>query len=95
MTVTSLAISAVILSPTYKYWNLDHSYVGIVLGVLAVILLYAMYCYPMLCQKVPTNYILLSLFTLCESYFVSYIASNYATKSIWISATAVLCTVLA
>ncbi len=38
--------------------------------------MYAIYCYPSNAKKVPTNYILLLVFTLCESYIVSFACSG-------------------
>lgn len=38
----------------------------------------ALICCRGLARSVPTNYILLGIFTLCESYMVAFIASHYA-----------------
>jgi FtsH-binding integral membrane protein len=81
--------------PVLKHWIGKHGYVGITLGIVAVVLLYAMVCYPQLCRKVPTNYILLGLFTLCLSYCVSSLAASYSLQTVWIAAVATFGTVLA
>jgi len=35
--------------------------------------MFAVFCYPKVARQVPTNYILLSLFTVTEAYMVSFI----------------------
>ena len=37
----------------------------------------ALLCCKSLARKVPTNYILLTIFTLCEAYIVAFIAARY------------------
>ena len=45
--------------------------------IFSIIILYAIYCYPKNARTVPTNYILVFAFTVCESYFVSFICTLY------------------
>ena len=45
--------------------------------VLTIVLMYALGCYKEIARKVPLNYILLLIFTLAESYVVSFISSQY------------------
>ena len=42
------------------------------LGVIAIGISCALFCFHSLARKVPTNYILLSVFTLCEAYVVAF-----------------------
>jgi FtsH-binding integral membrane protein len=81
--------------PIVRHWQAKHGFVGITLGIVAVVLLYAMVCYPQLCRKVPTNYILLGLFTICESYVVGSLAATFSMQTVWIAAVATSATVLA
>jgi len=63
--ITSISITLTMCLPAYRHWQLNHLWIAIVLAVVSAILLYAMFCYPTLAQKVPTNYLLLMIFTLC------------------------------
>ncbi len=45
----------------------------ILCSVMALILCIAVACYPAVGRRVPTNYFILGLFTLCEAYTVGYI----------------------
>lgn len=49
-------------------------------------IMYALVCFQDLARKVPTNYILLGIFTLCESYIVATIASLYTPQSVMLAA---------
>ena len=57
LTLTSVLVTLAVYIPEYRHWQRQHDWVGWVLFSLSIILLYAMFCYPILCQKVPTNYI--------------------------------------
>jgi len=54
----------------------EHSFpfvLFILASVTALILCIAVACYPDVGRRVPTNYVILSLFTLCEAYTVGYV----------------------
>merc|ERR1719183_303904 len=44
----------------------------------------ALTCNPALARNVPTNYILLSIFTLAESALIGFICTRYTTESVLI-----------
>ena len=56
---------------------------------------FAIFCYSSLARKVPTNYILLSIFTLSESYIVSAFASQYSPDTVLAAALLTLSITLA
>ncbi len=47
--------------------------------------MYALGCYVKVARKVPLNFILLAIFTIAESYVVSFIASIYDTQTVLIA----------
>ena len=50
--------------------------------VVSMICLYSLVCYRKLARRVPTNYILLGIFTLAESYLVSCTTMAYEPKMV-------------
>ena len=48
--------------------------------------MYAIGCYKKVARTVPLNYICLFVFTLCESYVVSFVASMYDRDTVLIAA---------
>lgn len=49
-------------------------------------IMYALICFQSIARTVPTNYIMLGIFTLCESYIVATIASMYDPTSVFLAA---------
>ena len=54
--------------------------------VLTIPLMYALACYKKIARSVPLNYFLLFLFTIFESYVVSYICTLYDSQTVLIAA---------
>ena len=54
-------------------WVRDNFWLLIVAMVIAITVECAIFCVPANARQVPTNYILLSIFTICETYLV-YVA---------------------
>ena len=46
----------------------------------------ALLCCRSLSRSVPTNYILLTIFTLCEAYIVSFIAARFSPQIVMVAA---------
>lgn len=46
-----------------------------------------LFCFPKIARSVPTNYILLGVFCLCQSYIVSCVTAFYPPESVLIAAT--------
>jgi FtsH-binding integral membrane protein len=65
------------LSSGYRAFMYNSPVLLILTSVLAIIIELAILCNKDLGRRVPTNYILLGTFTLCESYMVSFTASVY------------------
>ena len=57
--------------------NSDNIWLYIVLVLVAIILQLIMICVRKVARSVPINYIILLLFTMCESYFVAWICQYY------------------
>jgi FtsH-binding integral membrane protein len=48
--------------------------------IFSIVLVIALTCFPSIARTVPTNYILLTLFTLCEGYLVSFVCALTSPK---------------
>ena len=55
--------------------------------VATIILMYTLSCYPKIARRVPLNFFLLFLFTIAESYLVSFITNSYDVKTVLIAGT--------
>jgi FtsH-binding integral membrane protein len=76
MLLTTLMCVLSIASPKYAAFQLTNPWLlYLCLGVTLVITI-LLCCFRDLARRVPTNYILLSLFTLCEAYIVSAICAT-------------------
>lgn len=71
--------------PGYRLWQMQNYWLMIVAIVLSTILLYALGCFRQVARAVPWNYLLLTIFTLCFGYFVSYTTAMYNGEAIIIS----------
>ncbi len=56
-----------------------------VCAFLTIVLTYALVCYRKVARTVPINFILLFIFTLCESYIVAFITSMYEPQTVLIA----------
>lgn len=84
--ITFLVVLAVFLLPSLQAFQVENMWLVIVCAVISIISLYALGCFRKLARNVPWNYILLFVFTITESYIVSYIASKYSTSTVLIAA---------
>lgn len=75
-----------IYNEAYKTFLVQNPAMLIVAAVASIILIYALMCYKSVSRKVPTNYILLALFTLCEGYMVSAITLQTDPQLVLIAA---------
>lgn len=53
---------------------------------LTLIIAIALSCYTKVARTVPTNYILLGLFTVCEAYLVGFVATAYSFQDVILAA---------
>ena len=71
--LTGVCIAITITSESICWWMVENWWVYIIFLIVALIVEIMVLCIRPLARKVPVNYILLFLFTLCESYLVAYI----------------------
>jgi len=69
-------------SEGFRAFAESHMYLFIIAFVVTLITMYSLVCYPELARSVPTNYILLFLFTFGESYLVANMTMYFTTKSV-------------
>jgi len=73
-----------------SYFQFMLSSVGLAFLILACVMSFiisiALSCCPHIGRKVPTNYILLTIFTLCEGYIVSYVCGMSSPKIVFMAA---------
>ena len=67
----------------------------LVASVIGVIIVYVLGCFPQVARRVPINYILLFIFAICQSYTVSFIASQYDATTVLMAAGLTLAIVIA
>jgi FtsH-binding integral membrane protein len=60
-------------SPTFSKFQVKNSWLSIVCALASIAIMFVICCFREVGRKVPTNYILLFVFTGCEAYVVSYI----------------------
>lgn len=75
--MTALITMLPFLSSGYRNFMNNNAVLLPLVAVLAIIIELIILCNKDLGRRVPHNYILLGLFTLCESYMVSFTASVY------------------
>ena len=69
--ITTLATGIVLSSETHKEWVRDHYYLYYVALIFGITILCTLVCCTKHARKVPRNYILLGIFTICWSYMVA------------------------
>lgn len=63
------------VSQTFNEFQVKNYWISIVCSVVSIIIIYALACFKYCARKVPLNYILLIIFTMCKGYIVSVIAA--------------------
>jgi len=88
LSITSIFVGMSMgIEPLAHYQNSRESlWTWIVAGVISIVLLYALGCYTKVARSVPTNYILLSIFTICYSWIVSGVTIYYEPIAVLIAA---------
>ena len=82
------------LSPTAKIFMQNSPGLMILATIAAIAIEIAIICNKRLARTVPTNYILLACFTLCEGYIVAFTCTMYDPKIVMAAAfmtTGVVC----
>jgi len=80
--LTQLALTAAftaicITSTSMAMWMQDNIWLYIVLMILMIVVEIFLICVKKVSRRVPINYILLLIFTMCESYFVGWLCQYY------------------
>jgi FtsH-binding integral membrane protein len=84
MTATIVALAVQIEDS--QEWMMNHTWIFWVSLVLDMVIICSLSCCENLARKVPTNYILLLVFTLCQSYMVSFTCTCYTKESVVVAA---------
>lgn len=84
--ITTMFVLLAFLHAPFSEFQKKNVWLVIVASVVTLITVYALGCYKTLARSVPTNYILLTIFTLGQSYSVSFTASFYDPKTVMIAA---------
>ena len=74
--ITALMTLVPYLNEGARITMLKNPGVALMAAISGLILSCFLFCVQSLSRKVPTNYILMFAFTICEAYTVSFIAAN-------------------
>lgn len=83
---TSLLVAAAQLSLSLRAFMDAQSFLAPLAIITSLITLYSLACYPKLQRTVPTNYVLLAIFTVSEAYAIAYLARNYPASIVVVAA---------
>ena len=85
-----LLITSILVTSTFnesmRQFYLNKIAIFFICVVVAFILGIILICFKNIARKVPTNYILLSIWTFCESYMVAVCAATYDPTTVFIAA---------
>lgn len=84
--ITAAFTYFIISDPGRMAFCLNNLWLYFVCIAITICIMYALMCFTSVARKVPTNYILLFAFTICESYLVATIASMYEPRSVFLAA---------
>ena len=80
--LTAGTVVASLYAEPFKLFLAQNTWLNIVCCVVAIVSLYALACYPAVSRKVPINYIVLFIFTSCESIMVAFITVYFDPKTV-------------
>lgn len=86
LVLTAMFTVAIFTSDNFKFWLLTNPWVLILSSVISICLIYALGCYKQVARSVPLNYVLLTIFTICEALMVASICSRYDSATVMIAA---------
>lgn len=95
LVATAVFVCMACWSPAYSEFARTHMAVYISSIIISLICLYALGCYKQIARRVPLNYTLLAVFTICEGYSVSCITNLYTPETVAIAAILTAVTVVA
>lgn len=86
MAITILFCIISMTSPAFAEFQLRNPAVMITAAVLSLVLVLGLLCFSNFSKRVPINYIILALFTICEAYMVSSICALSDPESVIMAA---------
>ena len=84
--VTGLFVAYVALNEGSRSFFSEKNPLLYISFVATIGIMYALVCFKSIARAVPTNYILLGIFTICESFIVATIAAEYDPESVLMAA---------
>eukprot|EP01017_Pseudomicrothorax_dubius_P001028 TRINITY_DN0_c3298_g1_i1.p1 TRINITY_DN0_c3298_g1~~TRINITY_DN0_c3298_g1_i1.p1 ORF type:complete len:244 (-),score=32.96 TRINITY_DN0_c3298_g1_i1:18-749(-) len=93
--ITAVLAVLPFFSDSFRRFQYYNPAIVILAMVLTVIIMYILVCFSNMARTVPTNYILLAVFTFCEAYMVSLICSRYDSRLVAMAAAFTAVTVIA
>ena len=72
-----MSIGAVQLNPSMHAAMQEHGMMAGFLFIVSVVIELALICNRDLARRVPTNYGLLAIFTLCQAFYFSFVTTFY------------------
>ena len=75
LAITAAFTTPIVMSETACIWMYVNDWLYWVTFAVLIVVELTLFCVRPLSRKVPINYILLLIFTLCESYFVAWICA--------------------
>jgi FtsH-binding integral membrane protein len=86
LTLSAIMIGVSVYNDDYKNFMKANPWLIIVCAVVSIVTLYSLVCYTSVSRKIPLNYILLFLFTVCEAYMTSSITMAAKPEVVLIAA---------
>ena len=86
MVITTLFVYFMISGKDRILFVQNNAWLYWICFICTLVVMIPLICCKGVARKVPTNYILLGLFTICESYLVATIASFYKPQSVFLAA---------
>ena len=80
--LSGVCIAITITNESICLWMIDYWWLYIVMIFVALFLEILVICVRPIARKVPINYIVLLLFTLCESYLLSFCCMTYSYQEV-------------
>ena len=77
LSITAMSIGAVQLNPSMHAAMQEHGMMAGFLFIVSVVIELALICNRDLARRVPTNYGLLAIFTLCQAFYFSFVTTFY------------------
>ena len=86
MIITALVCILPLINMSVKIFLLQHFWLALLASVISLVISCTLSCVPSVARTVPTNYILLLVFTLLEAYTVAFICATVKDSMIVLTA---------